>query len=197
MNALPIAGANEGDASAETKAAIVGLVGIEPKDELEGMIAAQLIAGHNAAMECYRRAMLPGQAFEFRRENLNQAGKLSRTFATLLEDLDIRGLLDSTLVIAMGEFGRTPWVNPARGRDHYPNAWSLMLAGCGIKRGVVVGATDVDGVEVAEKPFNEKNLFATIFSALGIDPYAEYDLPGLPTFHRVEEKAEPIREVLS
>jgi hypothetical protein len=88
MNALPIAGANEGDASAETKAAIVGLVGIEPKDELEGMIAAQLIAGHNAAMECYRRAMLPGQAFEFRRENLNQAGKLSRTFATLLEALN-------------------------------------------------------------------------------------------------------------
>src|SRR5258708_26288871 len=88
MNALPIDGGNEGDASAQTKAAIVGLVGIETKDELEGMIAAQLIAGHNAAMECYRRAMLPGQAFEFRRENLNQAGKLSRTFATLLEALN-------------------------------------------------------------------------------------------------------------
>ena len=66
----------------------MGLVGIEPKDELEGMIAAQLIAGHNAVMECYRRAMLPDQAFEFRRENLNQAGKLSRTFATLLEALN-------------------------------------------------------------------------------------------------------------
>src|SRR5882762_4484530 len=88
MNALPIARANEGDASAETKAAIVGLVGIEPKDELEGMIAAQLIAGHSAAMECYRRAMLPNQAFEYRRENLNQASKLSRTFATLLEALN-------------------------------------------------------------------------------------------------------------
>jgi len=88
MNALPIAGANEGDASAEARAAIVGLVGIEPKDELEGMIAAQLIAGHNAAMECYRRAMLPNQVFEYRRENLNQASKLSRTFATLLEALN-------------------------------------------------------------------------------------------------------------
>jgi len=62
---------------------------------------------------------------------------------------------------------------------------------------VVVGATDEDGMAVAEKPFNEKNLFATIFSALGIDPYAEYDLPDLPTFHRVEDKAEPIREVLA
>ena len=53
-----------------------------------------------------------------------------------------------------------------------------------------------DGIDVIEKPFNERNLFATIFSALGLDPYAEYDLPGLPSFHRVEEKAEPIREVL-
>ena len=72
-----------------------------------------------------------------------------------------------------------------------------MMTGCGIKRGVVVGATDVDGVDVAEKAFNEKNLFATIFTALGINPYAEYDLPGMPTFHRVENKAEPIRDLLA
>jgi uncharacterized protein (DUF1501 family) len=123
--------------------------------------------------------------------------EMDRVIFNVLSDLESRGLLDKTLVIAMGEFGRTPWMNHARGRDHYPNAWSLMLAGCGIRRGVVVGATDEDGVDVAEKPFNEKNLFATIFSALGIDPYAEYDLPDLPTFHRVEDKAEPIREVLS
>jgi hypothetical protein len=123
--------------------------------------------------------------------------EMDRVVFNLLPDLEVRGLLDQTLVIAMGEFGRTPWMNHARGRDHYPNAWSLMLAGCGIKRGVVVGATDEDGVDVAEKPFNEKNLFATIFSALGIDPYAAYDLPELPTFHRVEDKAEPIREVLA
>ncbi|HUY89951.1 MAG TPA: DUF1501 domain-containing protein [Pirellulales bacterium] len=115
----------------------------------------------------------------------------------LLSDLEERGLLDSTLVVMMGEFGRTPWLNPARGRDHYPDAWSLALAGCGIRRGVVVGATDPDGVDVTEKPCNEKNLFATIFTALGLDPYAEYDLPGLPTFHRVEDRAEPIREALA
>lgn len=123
--------------------------------------------------------------------------ELDRVIFNLVTDLEQRGLLDSTLVIAMGEFGRTPWINTARGRDHYPNAWSLMMTGCGIKRGVVVGATDEDGVSVAEKPFNEKNLFATIFSALGIDPYSAYDLPDLPTFHRVEDKAEPIREILA
>ena len=60
-----------------------------------------------------------------------------------------------------------------------------------------MGATDADGFEVIEKPFNERNLFATIFTALGLDPYSEYTLPGLPTFHRVEDKATPIREVLA
>lgn len=123
--------------------------------------------------------------------------ELDRVLFHLINDLRERGLLEKTLVVAMGEFGRTPWINPARGRDHYPDAWSLALAGCGIRRGVVVGATDEDGMEVAEKPFNEKNLFATLFSALGIDPYASYDLPDLPTFHRVEDKAPPIREVLA
>ena len=121
---------------------------------------------------------------------------LDRIVFQLVSDLEQRGLLEKTLAIVMGEFGRTPWLNTKRGRDHYPNAWSLALAGCGIRGGAVVGATDKLGVEVVEKPFNEQNLFATIFTALGLDPYAEYDIPNLPTFHRVEEKAEPIREVL-
>jgi len=67
---------------------VAALIGIGPKDELEGMMAAQLIAAHNAAMECHRRAMLPEQTFEGRRENLSQANKLSRTYATLLETLN-------------------------------------------------------------------------------------------------------------
>jgi hypothetical protein len=88
INTLRTTKTEEGDASAETKAAIVGLCGIDPKDELEGMIAAQLIAGHNAAMECYRRAMHPDQTFEGRRENLTQATKLSRTYTMLLDSLN-------------------------------------------------------------------------------------------------------------
>ncbi len=123
--------------------------------------------------------------------------ELDRVLFHLVNDLEERGLLDSTLVIAMGEFGRTPWINPARGRDHYPNAWSMMMTGCGLKRGVVTGATDRDGVDVVEKPYSEQNLFATIFTALGIDPNAEYDLPGMPTFHRVENRTAPIRELLA
>ncbi|MFM7215545.1 MAG: DUF1501 domain-containing protein, partial [Verrucomicrobiota bacterium] len=123
--------------------------------------------------------------------------ELDRVIFHLINDLRERGLLDDTLLVMMGEFGRTPWMNQARGRDHYPNAWSLALAGCGIKRGVVVGETDPDGVDVVGQAFNERNLFATLFTALGIDPYAEYDLPNLPTFHRVEDRAEPIRAVLA
>lgn len=123
--------------------------------------------------------------------------ELDRVLFHLVNDLESRGLLDSTLVIAMGEFGRTPWMNAARGRDHYPNAWSLMMTGCGLKRGVVTGATDEDGVEVSSSPYNEQNLFSTIFTALGLDPHAEYDLEGMPTFHRVENKAQPIRELLA
>ena len=69
-------------------ATVAALSGIAPKDELEGMMAAQLIAAHNAAMECYRRAMIGEQTFEGRRENLAQANKLSRTYATLLEALN-------------------------------------------------------------------------------------------------------------
>ena len=114
----------------------------------------------------------------------------------LINDLEERGLLQDTLVVMMGEFGRTPWLNASRGRDHYPNAWSLAMAGCGIQKGAVVGATDSLGVEVTDSPFDEQNLFATIFSALGIDPHAEYDLPGFPTFHRVEEATSPIQQVL-
>lgn len=69
-------------------AVIAGLMGVAPRDELEGMLAAQLLAAHNAAMECYRRAMLGEQTFEGRRENLGQANKLSRTYAVLLDALN-------------------------------------------------------------------------------------------------------------
>jgi hypothetical protein len=72
----------------QISATVAGLIGIGPKDELEGMIAAQLLAAHNATMECYRRAMLGDQTFEGRRENLSQANKLSRTYAVLLDALN-------------------------------------------------------------------------------------------------------------
>jgi len=122
--------------------------------------------------------------------------ELDNVLFQLITDLEDRGRLQDTLVIAMGEFGRTPWLNDARGRDHYPKAWSMAMAGGGIKGGVVHGATDPLGFEVVDGQVDNQNLFATIFEALGIDPHQEYELPGLPTFHRVENDTQPIREIL-
>jgi hypothetical protein len=79
---------NEEERKNQINAAIAGLIGINPNDELEGMLAAQLVACHNASMECHRRAMIGEQTFEGRRENLSQANKLSRTYSTLLEALN-------------------------------------------------------------------------------------------------------------
>ena len=100
-----------------------------------------------------------------------------RAFSTLLKDLEQRGLLESTLVIAMGEFGRTPHVNPRNGRDHWPHCWSLVLGGGGIRGGQVVGASDERGAYVAGSRVTIGDLFATLYRALGIDHTKEYMNP--------------------
>jgi hypothetical protein len=88
LQALWVKNSSQEERDKQLSATVAALMGIAPKDELEGMMAAQLIAAHNAAMECYRRAMIGEQTFEGRRENLAQANKLSRTYATLLEALN-------------------------------------------------------------------------------------------------------------
>jgi hypothetical protein len=87
-DAVWLKGLSEEGKTRRLRSARAALKGIGPKDELEGMLAGQLVAGHNAAMECYRRAMIPEQSLDSRRENLNLASKISRTFAALLEALD-------------------------------------------------------------------------------------------------------------
>jgi hypothetical protein len=105
------------------------------------------------------------------------APPLDRSLTALLDDLEQRGLLESTLVIAMGEFGRTPFINPNLGRDHWPNCWSLALAGGGIKTGQVVGSSDERGANVAERVVTMGDLYATIYALLGIDWHKEYMSP--------------------
>lgn len=95
---------------------------------------------------------------------------MQHAWAGLLEDLDQRGLLEDTLVVWMGEIGRTPRINNRSGRDHYVRSWSTALAGCGVKGGVVYGASDQDGVDVQDNPVTEGDFFATVYTALGIDP---------------------------
>jgi hypothetical protein len=90
-------------------------------------------------------------------------------FATLVTDLQQRGLLDSTLVVWMGEFGRTPRVNPRAGRDHFPRAFSMAMAGAGVRGGSVIGATSKDGTDVTDRPVTVPDLLASFCSALKID----------------------------
>lgn len=92
-----------------------------------------------------------------------------RALAAFLEDMEQRGLLKKTLVIVMGEFGRTPTINRDGGRDHHSRCFSVLLAGGGIKGGTVVGASDVRGFEPSERPVKPEDLSATIYQCLGID----------------------------
>ena len=102
-------------------------------------------------------------------------------YSTLLEDLKERGLYDSTVVIAMGEFGRTPKINPDAGRDHWPSCYTLVLAGGGVRRGFLYSASDRIAAYPQDRPVTPADVAATLYWALGIDPQAEIrDQQGRP-----------------
>jgi hypothetical protein len=127
----------------------------------------------------------------------NLSAVLDPAWAALMEDLKSRGLLDSTLIVWMGEFGRTPKINGGNGRDHYPNAWSAVLAGGGIKGGQAVGKTGPDGAAVVERPVTTADLLATVCAALGIDPQTQnMSNVGRP-IRIVEPGAKPVTEVIA
>ena len=132
-------------------------------------------------------------------DNFGRSQKQMETFdpafATLLKDLEERKLLDSTLVIWMGEFGRTPRINGNDGRDHYPQAWSAVLAGGGVRGGQVYGQTDAEGAKVVEKPVTVPNFFATVSTLLGMNPNKSVMTPvGRPI--AITEQGQPIRELM-
>ncbi|MCS6864011.1 MAG: DUF1501 domain-containing protein [Gemmataceae bacterium] len=105
------------------------------------------------------------------------APSFDRAVSQLLMDLDDRGLLDTTLVVATGEFGRTPRINPHGGRDHWAECWTALVAGGGVQGGRIIGASDATGSEPRERPVSLPELVATIFYAGGIPP--EATLPGV------------------
>ncbi|HEX8911167.1 MAG TPA: DUF1501 domain-containing protein [Humisphaera sp.] len=98
-------------------------------------------------------------------------------FSTLVQDMHARGLLDETLVVVMGEFGRTPKINKDVGRDHWGRAGSMLFAGAGVRGGTVVGATDKEGAFVTDRPCRPADVAYTIYDALGIDPKKELHMP--------------------
>jgi hypothetical protein len=122
--------------------------------------------------------------------------EVDRTLATLITDLEQRGLLSSTLLLVLGEFGRTPKINKDAGRDHWSNAMSVMLAGGGTPGGVVVGATDRAGYNAVERILSPENFVSTVYRKLGIDPdKIVYTPQGRPA-HLVSDPA-PIAELMS
>ncbi len=117
-------------------------------------------------------------------------------FSTLVNDLSDRGLLDSTLVIAMGEFGRTPKLNTRGGRDHWPRVFSIVMAGGGIRQGVVVGSSDAIGESPKDHPITPADLAHTLYHLLGIDPSFEMQTPdGRPV--PVNQGGKLIQEVVA
>jgi uncharacterized protein (DUF1501 family) len=134
-------------------------------------------------------------------ENFETVQKLSKVldpaWSTLLDDLKDRGLLDTTLIVWMGEFGRTPKINPASGRDHFPQAWSTVLAGGGIRGGQAYGRTSADGMSVEDRPVTVPDLLATACRALGIDPTKQNNSNLGRPIRIADPSAKPVAEVLA
>ena len=120
--------------------------------------------------------------YDTHNENFNfhieQLGEFDQSFACFVADLAARGMLDSTLIVVLSEFGRTPNVNQYYGRDHWSKAWSVCLAGCRIPRGVVYGRTNANGTAVEEGEVNHGSLFHTYLQAAGVDSTASFNVDG-------------------
>ncbi|MBI3665567.1 MAG: DUF1501 domain-containing protein, partial [Acidobacteria bacterium] len=119
--------------------------------------------------------------------------EFDQAFPTLLEDLEQRGLLDTTLVLVIGDFGRTPRINFSGGRDHWPRAFSVALAGAGIRGGAVIGKTDGQAAEPVDRPVTIEDLGATVYQALAIDCRKNYHANGRPI--AINKEGTPVKEL--
>ena len=150
-------------------------------DYVQGATAVLRAAGHRlGGFDAVIRSEVPlgsGLGWDTHTDNFNQVRRLSQEldsgWATLMSELKERGLLESTTILWISEFGRTPVINTAAGRDHFPAAWSTVLAGAGVKGGQAVGSTAKDGATVAERPVTVADFLATVFTAVGVDPTTE------------------------
>jgi RNA polymerase sigma factor (sigma-70 family) len=124
------------------------------------------------------------------------SGELDRGWGALLQDLHDRKKLDTTLIVWMGEFGRTPRINVQQGRDHFPHCFTAVLAGAKVKGGQAIGKTSDDGINILERPVTPAELHATIYRAVGIDPARENRTPGGENVPLVEKGTEAVKEAL-
>jgi uncharacterized protein (DUF1501 family) len=123
------------------------------------------------------------------------APNFDRTFSTLLEDLQDRGLLGTTMVTALGEFGRTPKINPAGGRDHHPGVWTIMMAGGPIQGGRIVGESDELGYTPKSRPVTPAEVAATLYRGLGFDVHRDLPGPQNRPIPLADYSVQPIKEL--
>lgn len=128
--------------------------------------------------------------------HMEQLGEFDRSFAALVEDIHQRGMLDTTLIVVMSEFGRTPRINARFGRDHWGTAWSVCLGGARTQRGAVVGKTNEKGTEVIDREVHHGDLFHTYLAAVGLDSSESFKLGGREV-PMADPAHAPIRELLS
>ncbi len=130
-------------------------------------------------------------------ENVGKlASRVNPAFAALIRDLKHQGMLESTLVVWMGEFGRTPKINPNAGRDHFPKVFNVALAGGGVKGGQVIGASNTDAMDVKDRPVTVPDLLASICHSLKVDPHKEAMTPvGRPI--KVVDGGKAVRELFA
>jgi hypothetical protein len=138
--------------------------------------------------------------YDTHNENFNfhfeQLGDFDKPFATLIDDLAQRGLMEHTLVVVLSEFGRTPNINHLYGRDHWSKAWSICLGGAGIQKGIVVGKTNDKGTEVTERQVDTGDLFHTYLSALGVKSDGSFMIAG-QKMPMADPAHKPIKELLA
>ena len=128
--------------------------------------------------------------------HIEQLGEFDQPFAMLVNDLAERGLLEETLICVMSEFGRTPTINKTYGRDHWGTAWSVVMGGCGIQRGAVIGKTNANGTAVVERPVDHGHIFHTILQAAGVNSTSEFDIAGRK-FPIADPSKSAIKELLA
>jgi uncharacterized protein (DUF1501 family) len=123
------------------------------------------------------------------------APSFDQAYSALLEDLQDRGLLQTTMVTALGEFGRTPKINPAGGRDHHPGVWTILMGGGPIKGGRVVGESDELGYVPKSRPVTPAEVAATLYQGLGLDPHKELPGPQNRPLPLADFNVQPIKEL--
>ena len=163
------------------------------------LLARRLVERGVAFVEVSLGTSAGGIGWDTHSDNFNAVQQLSleldRGWSALMSELDQRGLLDSTTILCIGEFGRTPRINNSNGRDHFPAAWSCVFSGGGIRGGGAYGKTSDDGMEVVEGEVGAEDIQATLVKALGIDPGRTQITPdGRPI---AISEGTPIKEVLS